>query len=460
MPLLSSKNKSQRPKFLLYLKIDELINVPQSSGYCYVKWNLKEGTGTSSHRLRSSGEDENNMIGHQSHGVTPRVAVENHRVRWNYQLQKPIEVKLQVDKTKNLEAKRLVLEIYFELLGNGTENNNGGTAQKNKKSSLDASNTGRSPNNVYSPKIASRSQLGTVTLNIAEYVREDEQPVTNRFLLKKSKVNSIINLTLQMKLMRGSYDDFLISKVSSSQLTGGVRSGIDDILDDSSEKSSPVSSTFQSSMSGGGGSPRSTHHSRSLRGSLRFGSGNHGNNSNGGSGNKAQSYTGMGSPSTHGNTISSSMNPLVENLYQKTFQLPWDPRPGEFTPKECVEDILQGGNGWARNEKGINLIDIQALKLIEMEVEYQENQRYGANEKMNVTKRMDTSVDEYNSMDKREFLEKMHSWSHTSQNQRRMINDENRRGTPLAEEDEGQSEPINTDQIRDARSWTINRILA
>ncbi|CAR26191.1 hypothetical protein ZYGR_0E01750 [Zygosaccharomyces rouxii] len=461
MPLLSSKNKSQRPKFLLYLKIDELINIPQSSGYCYVKWNLKDGTGTSNHRLRSSGEDENNMIGHQNHGVTPRVAVEHHRVRWNYQLKKPIEVKLQVDKTRNLEAKRLVLDIYFELLENGNESNNDGSAQKTKRTSLDIPNAVKSPNNVYSPKVSNRSQLGSVILNIAEYVREDEQPITNRFLLKKSKVNSIINLTLQMKLTRGSYDDFLISKASSSQPAGGVRLGIDDILDDASEKSSPASSTFQGSTSGGG-SPRSNHHTRSLRSSLRFGSGNHTNNSNGGSGNKAQSYMGMGSPSSPGNTTSSSMNPLVEHLYQKTFQLPWDPRPGEFTPKECVEDILQGGNGWARNEKGINLIDIQALKLIEMEVEYQDNQRYGANEKMNATKRMElnTSADEYNSMDKREFLEKMHSWSHTSQNQKRMINNENSRGNALTEGGAGQSEPINADRIRDARTWTINSILA
>ena len=59
------------------------------------------------------------------------------------------------------------------------------------------------------------------------------------------------------------------------------------------------------------------------------------------------------------------MSPLIESLYQKTFKLPWDPRPGEFTPRERVEDILQGGNGWAKNEKGINLIDLQALRLNE-----------------------------------------------------------------------------------------------
>lgn len=458
MSLLSGKNKSHRPKFLLNLRIDELINIPQSSGYCYVKWNLKEGTGSTIHRLRNSSEDENDKIGHQSHGLTPRVPVENHRARWNYQLDKPIQVKLQVDKTRNLEAKRLVLEIYFEFLDQNAQNNPERIAQKPKKTSLDAPNVVRSSNNVYSPKVVGKLQLGTVSLNLAEYVRENEQPITNRFLLKKSKVNSIINVTVQMKLIRGTYEDFLISKASGSQAANGMRLGIDDILDDNSEKSSPVSSTFQGSA---GGSPRSNNQGRSVRGSSRLGSGTYANGG-AGAGSKGQSYMGMGSPSMHGNTISSSMNPLVENLYQKTFQLPWDPRPSEFTPKECVEDILQGGNGWARNEKGISLIDIQALKLVEVELEYQENQRYGANEKMNAAKKMEnnTSADEYNAMDKKEFLEKMHSRSSAAQNQTKIIKDENKRGNAITEDGEGQLEDFNAEQIKDAKSWTINRIPA
>lgn len=460
MPLLNSKNKSQRPKFLLYLRIDELINIPQSAGYCYVKWHLKEGTGTSGHRLRSGGEDENNMIGHQSHGMTPRIAVENHRVRWNYELKKPIEVKLQVDKSRHLESKRLILDVFFEFLEDTTdENNHIGIPFMNKKASFEASNHSRSATNVYSAKVEGKSQLGCLVLNIADYVSEDEQPCTNRLLLKKSRVNSIINLTLQMKLMRGSYDDFLISKVPSNPLPAGVRSGIDDILDEGSGKSSPASSTFQNPINGS--SSRSNHHTRSPRGSLRFSNEGHANNPNvsNSENTKTQSYLGMVSPSSPTNTISPSINPLVEDLYQKTFQLPWDPRPGEFTPKECVEDILQGGNGWARNEKGINLIDIQALRFIEKEVEYQENQRYGNNEKINMSKRMDKNVDDYNSMDKREFLEKMHGWSHISQDRRRRINDVTYNDPSLTEQDRLEAEPMTTDQVRDAKSWTINRIL-
>lgn len=458
MPLLGGKSKATRPKFLLNIRIDELINIPQSSGYCFVRWHLKEGTGLSGHRLaRAASDDESNLGGHQSHGTTPRTLVENHRARWNYQLEKPIQVKLQVDKYKKLEAKSLVMDVYFEFLENGSKE--AGIARA-KRTSLDAPNIVKTSNNVYAPKVSGKLHLGTVSLNISEYVRRDEQPLTNRFLLKKSKVNSIINVTVQMKMIRGTYDDFDVSKSASGQLPGNVRSGIDDILEDSSGRSSPVSSNCQSSP---GGSPRSTQYPQSLRGSVRMVNGNLSplNASGNGSG-KAQSYTGVGSPSTQGNTISSSMNPLVENLYQKTFQLPWDPRPGEFTPKECVEDILQGGNGWARNEKGINLIDIQALKLVEMEVDYQENVQFGANEKISANKRMEkaSSADEYNAMDKREFLEKKQNWSHVSQTQRDKIKEENNEENAMLEEGEAQVEDFTADQIKDTKSWKVHRILS
>ncbi|AQZ10861.1 YBL086C [Zygosaccharomyces parabailii] len=460
MPLLGGKSKATRPKFLLNLRIDELINIPQSSGYCFVRWHLKEGTGSSGHRLaKVSSDDEASLGAHQSHGLTPRVLVENHRARWNYQLEKPIQVKLQVGKNKKLEAKKLVLDVYFEFLETGPKE---AGINRAKRTSLEAPNIIKTSNNVYAPKVSGKLHLGSVSLNISEYVRRDEQPLINRFLLKKSKVNSIINVTVQMKLIRGSYDDFDVSKTASGQLPGNVRSGIDDILEDSSDKSSPISSTYQSSQSG---SPRSNQYPQSIRGSVRMVNGNMSplNASVNGSVNgKAQSYMGMTSPSTQGNTISSSINPLVENLYQKTFQLPWDPRPGEFTPKECVEDILQGGNGWARNEKGISLIDIQALKLIEMEVDYKENEQFGANEKMNANKRMEkaSSADDYNAMDKREFLEKKQNWSHVSQTQRDKIKNENNEGNAMLEEGEAQLEDFTAEQIKDTKSWTVHRILA
>lgn len=437
MPLLNGKNKSKKPKFLLALRINELINIPQSSGYCYVKWSLKDGTGTSSSIVGSNGEST--AVMNQSHGLTPRVLVENHRARWNYEFDKPLPVKLQVDKNRELQAKKLILDIYFEFLNDVND-------LPRRSTSSSSENAKHSTTSAYSQRITGKVLLGTVCLNIAEYVREDEQPVTNRFLLKKSKVNSILNVTVQMRLARGTYNDFHVSKsFTSGQLPGAFRSGIGDILDDASDIASPASSVYQSSIM----SPQST----------RNGNGN--GNGNG----KVQSTLG-GSLTSSGlanNSISASMSPLVDSLYQKTFQLPWDPRPGEFTPRECVEDILQGGNGWAKNEKGVSLIDLQALQLNELESDYYENHKDGPGGVSANTNGSEpqATFTKYDKMDKREFLEKRQNWSHLSYSQRA----QRRNGGEDDEQDPGFAEKANSaedlaaDKMREAKSWSVNNII-
>lgn len=435
MPLLNGKNKSRKPKFLLALRINELINIPQSSGYCYVKWSLKEGTGTSSSIVGSNGEST--AVMNQSHGLTPRVLVENHRARWNYEFDKPLPVKLQVDKNRELQAKKMSLDIYFEFVSDKNDLPN-----PRRSTSSSSEHSKHSITNAYSQRVTGKVLLGTVSLNIAEYVREDEQPVTNRFLLKKSKVNSILNVTVQMRLARGTYNDFNVSKsFTSGQLPGAFRSGINDILDDTSDVGSPASSVYQSSIM----SPQSTR------------------NGNG----KVQSTLG-GSLTSSGlvnNSISASMSPLVDSLYQKTFQLPWDPRPGEFTPRECVEDILQGGNGWAKNEKGVSLIDLQALQLNELESDYYENHKDGpGGVGTNATgSEPQAAFTKYDKMDKREFLEKRQNWSHLSYSQREKRRkggeDDDKQSPGLVESVKMSTEDFAADKMREAKSWSVNNIM-
>ncbi|CCH62766.1 hypothetical protein TBLA_0I01070 [Henningerozyma blattae CBS 6284] len=479
--MFSNKNKSKRPKFLLHLRINELINIPQSTGFCYIKWHLKDGTGTSSHSLTTTNDSTN--VSKSNHGTTPRATVLHHKAKWNYELEKPVQVKLQVDKNNNLASKTLRLEIFMEFLN---ENDNSSMYVKMKNSHLQnnssndstnssqphvsspirqikhAATTGSTPlgrssslrtdssvndhrnalneqnlnktqttstsnsikkvlssgsntnqsklsrtksnhsatnegshNNALSKissnnsnnttvssqsrnsmalrsasttstacinqKITGRLQLGVVTLNIADYVRDSEQPITNRFLLKNSKVNSILNITIKMELNRGSYEDFNIpTSFTSGQLPGSFHAGIGDILEESSTTLAN-SNGLTSPTSSFGQTPLGPFQHRSTL--------IHGVN--------GTSIT--SSITTTPNTISASMSPVVDSLYQKTFQLPWDPRPGEYTPRECVEDILRGGNGWAKNEKGINLIDLQALSLKEEEAEYYASAHYSWN---------------------------------------------------------------------------------
>lgn len=453
MPLLNTKNKSRKPKFLLNLRINELINIPQSSGYCYIRWNLKEGTGTSSSVVGANGEVKSVMT--QSHGHTPKVKVENHRARWNYEFDRPLQVKLLVDKNRDLVPKNMILEVYFEFLQENRETLPSGTRSRSHSH-------GHTPepvsNNVYAQRTTGKLLLGVVSLNIAEYVKEDEQAVTNRFLLKKSKVNSILNVTMQLSLARGTYNDFNVPRnFTSGQLPGTFRSGIGDILEDTSDVGSLQSSAYQSSI----GSPQGTRHIISENG--------HANGSGGVGNGKAHSNLGssMTSPTLPTTTISASMSPLVDNLYQKTFQLPWDPRPGEFTPRECVEDILQGGNGWAKNEKGICLIDLQALRLNELENDYYNGNNFGGGDETEnkasekTDEELPTSSKNYDSIGKKEFLEKRQNWSLLSQSQREKLRNAHKvaDGRISASREES-AEEISVDKVRDARSWSVNNIMA
>ncbi|CCC70317.1 hypothetical protein NCAS_0E02470 [Naumovozyma castellii] len=414
----SHKNQSKRPKFLLDLKINELVNIPQSTGYCFVKWHLKDGTGTSSTTrkipLNSTGNtttsgstdstDKNAVVEvtNQSHGSTPHRLVKHHKVQWNYSLARPLQVKLNVDKNRNLVSKYLKMEVYFQFLNQKSKastndkepkDSNLTTAPTATKKSMGLKSSGE---NSYSQRITGKILLGCITVDITEYIRKEEPLLTNRFLLQDSKVNSIINISLQLKLIRGIYDDFHIKKTfSMGQLSSSFQdSGISTILDSSNTPSS--------------NSLGASHLSKSQT-----------------------SYSSKGVGVNMNATISTSMSPLIDKLYERTFQLSWDPRPNEFSPRECVADIMRGGNGWAKNEKGINLIDLQTLKLNELESNSKFNFLVdnGKNENHNKKNSIGssgngTSNNDFTHMDRREFLERkkkqleISNWSHLSPTQR------------------------------------------
>lgn len=480
--------KYKKPKFLLDFQVKELVNVPQSSGYCYIRWNLKDGTGTSENTITGAdGKPTNVSTAHK--GTTNKVAIKRHRAQWNYKLDKPIHVKLLIDKHRKFVPKVLFLEVYFEFpdgKGNGvssghhsrasTPNNNSssqgnGTSEKHgspadsgssttgkhnsmkealdntfdmRRFSIDSSVHGLklhpsltsmtnniNINSTYSQKASGKILLGTVKINIAEYIREDEVPITNRFLLSDSKVNSILNVTLKMRLTRGSYQDFNIPEgFSTGQLSSNFRGELSGILDSKDLSPSPNASGL-------------------------FSNGGSGSSGNG------TSFMSSAGKSRITNTISASMSPLVDTLYQKTFQLPWDPRPGEFSPRECVDDILHGGSGWARNEKGVNLIDIEALKIEELEEEYYSNKNVKRKEAISKSpyhvkdgntceKSIKNTMQEFNDIDKREFMERKREWNHLSPSQREKLR--NQQDNP-----EQSPEALIIDGMKDSKSWNVKQ---
>lgn len=485
---IGKSGKDKRPKFLLEFQIKELVNVPQSGGVCYVKWNLKDGTGTSDTTVTGA-SGESVSVSNVHRGITNKVSVKRHRAQWNYKLEKPMHVKLHLDKYRKFVPKLLYLEVYFEFTDNkpgamssvkrddngrrsrsgsgntdsgrdspiaGVKNaidnqaNNVANAFDLKRFSLDTNihtlrmhpsfssvTNGANCNSNYTQRTSGKVLLGTVKINITEYIKEDESPISNRFLLNDSKVNSILNMTLKMKLTRGSYQDFIVPNAfTSGQLSTSFRGELTGILDGGSERGSPTSSPIPSTLfsnSGTGTSGVGTRMSSSTQ-RTRF-----------------------------TNTISAAMSPLVDTLYQKTFQLPWDPRPGEFTPRECVDDILNGGSGWARNEKGVNLIDIEALKINEMEEEYYAKRNVSRPESSTKTayhskdgrtceKMSEKDLKGFNNMDTREFMEKKREWSKLSQAQRERL-----RNDDTEDEKGGSPENYIIEGMKEARSWTIKQ---
>ncbi|SCU87155.1 LAMI_0D04962g1_1 [Lachancea mirantina] len=437
MITFSHKGKSQRPKFLFYLRINELTNIPQSSGYCYVKWQFKDGTGTSSHSVITqenggvSGAGSTIHTNTQSRGLSPRVLVKAHRAKWNHELEKPVQVKLTTDKERRLHAKYVVLEVFFEFLepskGHPTRyahsrqgsNGSGATGASQSQSSSQPQSQSSSGSSVYTQKVSRKILLGSVQLDISQYINEDQSPVTSRFLLQHSKINSILSVSVKMVIVRGSFGDFrLPGSTGSGQLPSSLRNGLGDVLDEGSDVTSPISSTFPN----GTGTPSS------------------GVNHTIGSPTKS-AVTDI--PGSYSIAIS---NPLVDRLYQKTFQIPWDPRPGEYTPRECVEDILDGGDGWAKNENGINLIDIEALQLTEIERD-ERNQGPDAPIALN-----------YGEMDTRAFLERQMRFEAQLNPKTNAITDR-KQLSPTGSEDNLIRYDMLPQESDTYKSWTIGKIL-
>lgn len=470
MAPFGNKNKSKRPKFLFNMQINELVNVPQSSGFCFVKWNFKEGTGTSGGILPDDKDIQSSV---QSKGYTPHIPVKHHRVQWNHTLGRPVQIKLHVDKNKNIVPKTIVFEVFLESTTplnhnntsshkNSNDNSNGGgfhvTPALSHRNSILRSPTLRSSgsfdvsrkelnnsmsstmkssgHNAYSQMVTGKIFLGRIEVNVAEYIRDNEEPISNRFLLKDSKINSILNITFQLKLIRGSYEDFNIPKqITIGQLSSPFQSGLSHLIDNSVPDlaSTPTSSTFLSHSSKS--KPLLSH---STQPSMNSNSNSLGSN-------------GL-------STISSSLNPLINSLYEKTFQLSWDERPNEYSPRECIEDILRGGNGWARNENGINLIDLQALRLKNIELEYySSDSKKDSNKKMGLISTEDEKY--WNNMDNREFLERKHQQilgqSEPKLSLQTDLSKNSINGNSINRS--GSIAPFDT-IVRDAKSWSVKQV--
>ncbi|KAL7772603.1 hypothetical protein CFE70_002563 [Pyrenophora teres f. teres 0-1] len=228
-------------------RIIDLNNVPLVSGTSFVKWHLSHST-AAEHR-----------------GRTDSCPVRDHKVAYDYDTTLP--VRLTVDKNGMLQecwAEFEVVQEYSRGSGRGE-----------------------------------RIVLGSVRLNLAEYVEQSEMAtmagedagVTRRYLMQDSKINSTLKLGIYMKQTEGD-KNFIAPALKTAQVFSGIAG---------------IMAGDQAELEDDGAAPSLTSKSREAG--------------------------------------------ELQDMYRRTLAAYWSAQPGELKADECIEDIFAGGDGWGDRDK-------------------------------------------------------------------------------------------------------------
>lgn len=191
---------SKKPKFLFNLTINELLNVPQVSGRCYVEIQIKDGklmkppVAKAFHRKVVLEDDESNAStssGTSSTSATGNVftttsskSVNNFKAVFDYKLS--CNLRFPIKRRENLiENKHLLLKVFYVNDGNDKKDNE-------------------------------VTELGRLEVNLSEYLNFTE-PQTAKYLLKNSKVNSLLSLTIYLSELPSNFDFHTLLQINESK---------------------------------------------------------------------------------------------------------------------------------------------------------------------------------------------------------------------------------------------------
>ncbi|GAV30342.1 hypothetical protein PMKS-003853 [Pichia membranifaciens] len=255
--------------------------------------------------------------------------------------------------------------------------------------------------------------LGVLILNLTEYVNEKNKKEL-RFLLEKSKTNTIVKLNLQIRHLehdesvtyqtareqaspahsiesagllrlssvkstnelssRGGFSmDGLRTPTKPSSTAGRLalpipspsahRSGSSMLERANSRRSSnPGMSTPSNTSSPTSSSPRSPKSSKCMFST--FPSSNVTPPTMTVNGGQQNSVKNIATQTMMNDACESAVNDvsLLDDLINKTYRFTWQLKCTsyeEFTPAECVKDIIErNGNGWKKNDEGVDLVDV------------------------------------------------------------------------------------------------------
>ncbi|OIW31361.1 hypothetical protein CONLIGDRAFT_615009 [Coniochaeta ligniaria NRRL 30616] len=267
-------NKARKPKFEVHLTIYDLNNVPLVTGVSFIKWHLPHSI-SSEHR-----------------GRTPKCPIADHRVEYSYG--KVIPVRIGIDKNSNLAECPIEFEILQEFSSSGPLSAGGGGSGV-------AGVVGGGTEKI---------NLGTVRINLSEYVEESEallrssrhveEGVIRRYLLQDSKINSTLKVGILMIQIDGERN-YVAPPLKTAPVFGGI-AGLMASGDAAGSLEPPADM-----MAGPGGSGDGVPEPMAAKGRDLY---------------------------------------EIQDMYRRSLAASWASTPGEMPADECIEDIFSGGDGF------------------------------------------------------------------------------------------------------------------
>ncbi|KAI9163397.1 hypothetical protein HJFPF1_05007 [Paramyrothecium foliicola] len=264
------------PVLIHFTQIHDLNNVPLVSGNSYIKWHL-------AHSLHA-----------EHRGRTGKCPIANHRVDYNYRKLIP-SIRISIDKNNHLTECPIEFEVLQEFA------------------------------------VAEKITLGTVRLNLSEYVEESETHVKD--------VVSPRRRTGSMSVSPKSKTAAVASAVADA--SGHVTSAEEEQVEEGIVRrylmqDSKINSTLRISILMVQVDGERSYVAPTLRTAPVFGG-----------------IAGLMAPEQ----VEDEIGPLpsvsksrdqaeVQDLYRCTLAASWQRQPSELPADECIEDIFSGGNGW------------------------------------------------------------------------------------------------------------------
>lgn len=232
--------KSKRPKLKFDLTINDLSNIPHTSGHCYLKIQIADGSQSGIIAIilqlkpfslelddfnpgeLSSFPLSGSFSSYGSRSISLRslnFKIHNFKCHFNLKVSYNLRFRFRC-KENMIGDKFLTIRIFY-------------AAEK-------------------SSKLEHPVQLGVVKLNLAEYLNFDET-VTAKYLLQESKVNSILNLTTKFEELPSDFDFRTELRIDESKLSQTSPSSLLTFckLSDSNFRSFKIPQKLQKKVFGG-----------------------------------------------------------------------------------------------------------------------------------------------------------------------------------------------------------------